>query len=85
MKTIMTIFLLAALVLAAGCASPGSPRVDFSKDVHVTINQTGSEPAAKYGNVDVKVDYEQSSATDLEAALKQVLDLDLQPEIGLDD
>lgn len=84
-RTTVMLAAIAAIVLIAllsGCASPGSPTVTFSKDVHVNIHGNAKEGAEEGKGHSVTVTYTQTSATDLEAALEQVLDL--RPILGLE-
>lgn len=65
------VLLLLGLLALTGCASPGSPRVTFTKDVNIWI-ANGDSPAEPRA-ITVNVHYDQTSTTGIESALEQQL------------
>ena len=77
MKTIKPIIIIAITFAAVGCASPGSPRVTVEKNQTINVYPSGERAS----NITIDARYRQDSATDLEAALEQALDI--APDIDI--
>ena len=77
MKLFMELFVvLAAGLLLAGCASPGSPRIAVEKNQTIHIH-----PGEHARHITVDASYHQESSTDVESALEQALDIQTEADV----